>query len=175
MPQDFYANVKDQFVYGGVKYANSKEREVTDILTDDYGLNGLLWCINKYVYRYKNLKRPKDLLKIGTYMYILWLKFGFHISELGTVAENYTTVDTKAKHFDEFVNIVKQYDVPMFTDRDRIFQEMTDELKSLRLRANMTKYRLFNVFRYAEGLFGIDGWTMAETLDTDTWNEGKKA
>ena len=68
--------VQDQFQYGGTKYANSAQKEVTDVLVETYGIGGLYWTIDKYVYRFKNLGRERDLLKIATYMYILWLKYG---------------------------------------------------------------------------------------------------
>ncbi len=51
------------------------------MLTLAWGEEGLLWTINKYLYRFKNQHREKDLLKIATYMYILWLKYGFHLSK----------------------------------------------------------------------------------------------
>jgi len=35
----------------------------------------------KYLGRYKNFGREKDLLKISAYMYILWLKGGFQFKE----------------------------------------------------------------------------------------------
>jgi hypothetical protein len=36
----------------------------------------------KYLGRYKNFRREKDLLKIATYMYIAWLKEGYHKLEV---------------------------------------------------------------------------------------------
>ena len=39
----------------------------------------VLGTIVKYVFRFKNFGREKDLFKIATYCYILWLKCGFHL------------------------------------------------------------------------------------------------
>lgn len=73
--------IKDQFVYGGKKYELLPGIESTDILTLSWGEEGLLWTVNKYLFRFKNFHREKDLLKVATYMYILWLKYGFHLEE----------------------------------------------------------------------------------------------
>ncbi len=35
----------------------------------------------KYMFRYKNFHREKDLLKVATYCFILWLKTGGHLAE----------------------------------------------------------------------------------------------
>ena len=78
---NFAKLIKDQFVYGGKKYELLPGIESTDILTLSWGVEGLLWTINKYLFRFKNFHREKDLLKVATYMYILWLKYGFHLEE----------------------------------------------------------------------------------------------
>ena len=70
----FIELVRDQFTYGGKKYALSQERESTDVLFDRHGKNWLIGTIDKYTFRYQNLARERDLLKIACYMYILWLK-----------------------------------------------------------------------------------------------------
>ena len=36
-----------------------------------------LGTMAKYIFRFRNLKREKDILKIACYCYILWLKMGF--------------------------------------------------------------------------------------------------
>ena len=77
----FVKLIEDQFVFGGKKYELLPGIESTDILTLSWGLEGLLWTINKYLFRFKNFHREKDLLKVATYMYILWLKYGFHLEE----------------------------------------------------------------------------------------------
>jgi len=73
--------VERQFSYGGVKYAQGDEREVTDILTEGFGLGGLLWTMGKYLFRFRNQGREKDLLKLSCYCFITWLKFGFHLKQ----------------------------------------------------------------------------------------------
>jgi hypothetical protein len=37
--------------------------------------------MTKYIFRFKNFHREKDLLKIATYCFILWLKMGAHLQE----------------------------------------------------------------------------------------------
>lgn len=77
----FFGLIKDQLVYGAKKYANSHVRESTDILCEVYGGEWLLGTMNKYLFRFKNTQREKDILKIAAYAYILWLKSGFHLRE----------------------------------------------------------------------------------------------
>lgn len=78
----FVELIKNQFEHGGVKYSSSEEREFTDIVCEAFpGTTGVDWVLGnclKYLGRYRNFGREKDLLKIATYMYILWLKGGFH-------------------------------------------------------------------------------------------------
>ena len=105
----FISLIENQFKYGGKKYANDSQKEATDILCEDFGTNGLLWTIAKYVLRYKNLGQEKELLKIGCYMYILWLKRGFHLNQQGTPKIINTTVETKEKFFPLFLKRVDDF------------------------------------------------------------------
>ena len=77
--------VKNQFIHGGDKYKGNGEKEFTDMICEAFGgESGVDWVLGtcmKYLGRYKNFGREKDLLKIATYMYILWLKAGFHIKD----------------------------------------------------------------------------------------------
>lgn len=73
--------IEGQFTYGGVKYELLPGIESTDMLVLAWGLKGLLWTMGKYLFRFSNLHREKDLLKVATYCYILWLKFGFHLEK----------------------------------------------------------------------------------------------
>ena len=68
-----------QLTYGGKKYALTDKRESTDQLFDDFGRGWLFGTMAKYCKRFKNLARERDILKIACYVYILWLKKGFHI------------------------------------------------------------------------------------------------
>lgn len=82
--QIYFDLIENQFMYGGKKYmTDSSTAEATDILCDKHGYNGLFWVMNKYIIRFRNLKLEKDLLKIGCFCYILWLKRGFHILPTG--------------------------------------------------------------------------------------------
>ena len=105
----FLELIVDQFKYGGKKYAHSGERESTDVLFDRHTKNWLFGTIDKYTFRYKNLARERDLLKIATYMYILWLKRGFFIMKSGI---NSPAIDTNVKNkidnFPKFIDVVKR-------------------------------------------------------------------
>lgn len=105
---EFYELIKDQFQYGGKKYGLTSTRESTDVLFDEHGKNWLFGTIDKYTYRFTNLKREKDLLKIATYMYILWLKRGFHIDDKRTVPVD-TNITIKSKFFDTFIERFEKY------------------------------------------------------------------
>lgn len=81
----FVGLVKSQFWHGGDKYKLSEEKEFTDAICEafpgDSGVDWVLGTCMKYMGRFKNFGREKDLLKVATYMYILWLKGGFHLKE----------------------------------------------------------------------------------------------
>ena len=76
---NLFEKVARQFQYGGQKYAQTSEKEATDVLFDDFGKNWLFGTLAKYVKRYQNLARERDLLKIACYCFIIWLKRGFHL------------------------------------------------------------------------------------------------
>jgi len=77
--------VENQFIHGGDKYKGNGEKEFTDIICEAFHGDGetkvewILGTCMKYLGRYKNFGREKDLLKVATYMYIAWLKGGFHL------------------------------------------------------------------------------------------------
>jgi len=77
--------VSNQFWHGGEKYKLAENKEFTDVICEVFpGESGVDWVLGtcmKYLGRYKNFGREKDLLKVATYMYILWLKGGFHLEE----------------------------------------------------------------------------------------------
>lgn len=79
--------IGNQFKHGGDKYGipGFDDREATDIISSIFGgesqTDWVLGTMMKYLFRFKNFKREKDLLKIATYCYILWLKCGFHVAE----------------------------------------------------------------------------------------------
>lgn len=79
----FIGLIKKQFMHGGDKYKLDNQKEHTDLICEavpgDSGVDWILGTLMKYIGRYKNFGREKDLLKIATYSYILWLKGGFHL------------------------------------------------------------------------------------------------
>jgi len=83
--QKFADLISNQFKHGGDKYTlqGFKDREATDLISACFGgdsqLDWVLGTMMKYLFRFKNFKREKDLLKIATYCFILWLKIGGHL------------------------------------------------------------------------------------------------
>jgi hypothetical protein len=83
----FVKLLENQFVHGGDKYTlkGQLDKETTDwvceICPGETGADWILGTMAKYIGRFLNFKREKDLLKIATYSYILWLKMGFHLNE----------------------------------------------------------------------------------------------
>ena len=83
--------IGNQFKHGGEKYKleGFENTEATDIISklwETPGEDELKWVLKtcmKYIFRFQNFHREKDLLKVATYMYILWLKMGFHLQENG--------------------------------------------------------------------------------------------
>lgn len=79
--------ISNQFEFGGEKYAlpGFNDREATDVISSVFGgateFDWVLGTMMKYLFRFKNFQREKDLLKICTYAYILWLKQGNHLKE----------------------------------------------------------------------------------------------
>jgi hypothetical protein len=84
--KNFADLIENQFNHGGDKYEGYADKEFTDLICESFpGKSGVDWILGtcmKYLGRYKNLGREKDLLKVATYMYIAWLKGGFHLKEL---------------------------------------------------------------------------------------------
>lgn len=183
--------VKDQFSYGGKKYAlaGDNQRESTDILFDKHGKNWLFGTIDKYTYRFKNLARERDLLKIATYMYILWLKRGFYIVNQGV---NDPPIDTNLKvkneNFNLFVNHLNEY-LYYIEDREKISDNynIPDEIRmennlnsitstleyfSSQEWKNVKEADLANIFLCSFYIWDKKFSATAGT-DTDTWNENK--
>jgi hypothetical protein len=177
MNKTFEELVADQFLYGGKKYANTTEKEVTDQLTEDYGFKGLLWCVNKYVYRYKNLSREKDLLKVACYMFIIWLKFGYHLpgpaSRINCLLGRWvnTTVDVKEKFFQVFMerlNKKQAFYRVQYLDQFMLLDSITQCLKVLKEPLRRDEWRLFLIYRMVEQVWYMGGHDIAVTHDTDT-------
>jgi hypothetical protein len=100
--------IKKQFEYGGKKYALNNVKESTDELFDRFGFKWLLGTICKYLYRWNNLKREKDPLKIACYAFLLWIKRGYHIDNKRVIPID-TTLENKRDNFDNFIKIVKEH------------------------------------------------------------------
>ena len=79
--------IKNQLEHGGVKYALEYQpnKEATDwiceLVPGTTGIDWILGDIAKYISRYKNFLREKDLFKIATYAFIIWLKHGWHLED----------------------------------------------------------------------------------------------
>lgn len=77
--------ISQQFGHGAEKYRlqGFSDREATDVISSIFGgeseFDWILGTITKYIFRFKNFQREKDLLKIATYCYLLWLKQGNHL------------------------------------------------------------------------------------------------
>lgn len=85
--QKFVDLIGNQFNHGGEKYLleGQKDKEFTDLICEiSPGKTGIDWVLQtmaKYIGRFLNFQREKDLLKIATFCYIAWLKKGFHLVE----------------------------------------------------------------------------------------------
>lgn len=176
---DFKELIKDQFMYGGKKYGLNTDstRESTDILFDEHGKNWLFGTIDKYTYRYKNLGREKDLLKIATYMYIIWLKRGFFVLESGI---NSPVIDTnlkvKEQNFEDFWKSVDSYEKTLFTPPDintvidQIHTRLVEFSGCLFTSVHHTQLVLIVLLAKVEWEAKFKN---AEKHDTDTWLEKK--
>jgi hypothetical protein len=86
--EKFAKLISNQFEHGGDKYKlqGFNDREATDVISSVFGgeseFDWILGTMMKYLFRFKNFKREKDLLKIATYCYILWLKQGNHFKDI---------------------------------------------------------------------------------------------
>lgn len=97
---DVFADlIRGQFKHGGSKYKANGQKELTDLICETFpGESGVDWALGtmmKYLGRYKNFGREKDLLKLACYAYIIWLKGGFHLLDR-TFHDEDTNVDGSA-------------------------------------------------------------------------------
>ena len=180
--EKFSTLIRDQFEYGGQKYASAGDegKEATDYLFDDFGKNWLYGTLAKYTKRYTNLARERDLLKIATYCYIIWLKKGFQYEDsINGVVMN-TNVIMKLEHFDKFYRELKS--AIDYTLQDEDNAEMVEPplhlvygiLKHL-ADSKWTELGSSDLIEMAVYCFLT--WDMnhsdAAGTDTDTWNENK--
>lgn len=183
--------VSDQYQYGGKKYGGKSDsnKETTDTLFEQHGKNWLFGTIDKYTYRFTNMKREKDLLKIACYMYILWLKRGFFVQPGGINDPPInTTVKVKEKHFQEFVDFTKRFlteDVePSWEDRLKSISRVLKRFsrgnnkcynckQSNNDWTNVNEPDLANVFIFSFRIWE-EFFKDKAGQDTDTWIEKKK-
>lgn len=185
--QKFTALVEDQFTYGGKKYglSGSEHRESTDVLFDKHGKNWLIGTIDKYTFRFANLARERDLLKIACYMYIMWLKRGFHIRLDGI---NDPPLDTNIKqkqdNFGIFVERARQYHVQY---KESMSDALTKLIHSDYLGAISERLGVLSNLKWVEMqesdllfiynnsfLTWVDRYANIDTHDTDTYSTAKK-
>jgi hypothetical protein len=189
----FLKLVKDQFTYGGKKYAKTKTKESTDVLFERHTHRWLVGTIDKYTFRYANLARERDILKIATYMYILWLKRGFHLNVSGVSRVINTTVDIKTKNFIGFSDKVNDYtEKSKYTTRLKALHYSTKgkgtmAISKINFISNMmrtwsrksfisiTQQEIVDVFNacyfeWLEKYSNVD----EQKRDKDTWNELSK-
>lgn len=166
--------VNDQFAYGGQKYARTAEKEATDCLFDAHGPSWLFGTIDKYTYRFRNLARERDLLKIATYMFILWLKRGFHLSASGSSVPINTTVDIKTGNFDKFIGLAETDESILYRLQDPI--TAISEQMVLFSEQGFLQVREDSLIAVYNACFNLwfDKYGSNPGQDTDTFNESKK-
>ena len=173
----FVELIEDQFTYGGKKYGLNANRESTDVLFDRHGKNWLFGTVDKYTFRYSNLKRERDILKIATYMFIIWLKRGFHVMPKGVNDPPIdTNVEIKTRYFNKFIERVKNTDISLdflkSSDRMKSISEELGSFSNLEW-VNISEYSLIKIFRLAEAEWDLN-FKNVEEHDKDTENEKQK-
>lgn len=170
----FVELISNQFTYGGQKYAATTTKEATDILVDDFGYRWLLGTVAKYTKRFANLARERDLLKIACYMYILWLKRGFHLSKYGSKEIIDTTVEVKTAHFEEFIDRVKMFYISYGNTKGNIHSIYT-KLAMLSCEEctflDIKEIILLNIFISTYMIWNNEIPEELKTKDEDVYNE----
>lgn len=166
--------VKAQFQYGGTRYAGSTgnpQREATDDLFDDFGECWLLGTVAKYVKRFSNLPRERDLLKIACYMYIIWLKRGFHLNPQGTLEVIDTNVKIKEQFFLMFTGAIDAYsEVESGIYITSVYSQMEECAK--KGFSNIKEEDLFFVYKTTYSIWKKKFESVAGE-DADVYNEEK--
>lgn len=181
----FISLILDQFNYGGKKYAlnGDNQRESTDELFDRHGKNWLFGTVDKYTFRFKTVSREKDLLKIATYMYIIWLKRGFFVVPSGV---NDPPIDTnlkvKGENFQKFIDEVKESNIHFkdwyihsHTTIETFLESISESLKnfSTLVWKRIGSHDLISIFLKTYYIWN-EKFSDKAGQDTDTWNEGKE-
>lgn len=75
---EFMEQIRSELVYGGSKYKPLNpafpDKETTDYLVDAFP-EFIESTVMKYMMRWRNQHREEDLIKVASYMYIMWLKY----------------------------------------------------------------------------------------------------
>ena len=176
----WFKEIKAQFVYGGEKYAHSTRKEATDCLFEDFGKNWLFGTLAKYCKRYTNKARERDLLKIACYVFIIWLKRGFHLYKKGTEYTVNTTVENKSKYFETFCQRVFHF----MLDFDTVYISSTKnalecvyKLLTVFSQLNFQKIgekALFEIFALCYFIWEVDVPDAKKGHDQDLVNPGDK-
>lgn len=166
--------VKDQFMYGGKKYSLNNQRESTDELFDRHTYRWLIGTMDKYTFRFRNLERERDLLKIACYCYILWLKKGFFVKPEGLKEESLdTNVQMKEQFFDCFIEKYQQWEITKSNSTYNI-DVISKTLAMFSLKGwNMINESL--IFLILDNCYHTwrQKYANEVTHDTDTYNEAK--
>jgi hypothetical protein len=172
MAKTFIDFIEDQFRFGGVKYASKNAgKEATDELVEDFGWYWLIGTQGKYVKRYRNQVLEKDLLKIGCYQFINWLKRGYHLSPLGTAEMMCTTVTTKSEFFPQFVKKLREPKaIELLPSRECLLQDIYTRLMDLRV--NIIESHFLEICALCSELWILDGWNKQTEHKTDTGRKG---
>jgi hypothetical protein len=148
--------VRKQFEYGGKKYALDNARESTDELFDKFSFKWLLGTMCKYLYRWKNLRREKEPLKIACYCYILWLKRGFHIDDKRVIPID-TTLENKKNNFDLFIKVLSvSYKNQLYSYSD--IESFKSDVEDDKLKIIPDSY-IINKMIYMLSIFAKREWT----------------
>lgn len=171
--EKFLEMIKSQLIYGGQKYAlkGATTRESTDELFDIHGMTWLFGTIHKYCFRFSNLKRERDLLKIATYAYIVWLKRGFFCKSSGTSEGLDTSLAIKEMFFSTFQKYIQD-----FSKHFSVKGEPVGVIANLMsmwssgMWSDISEESIFTVFLLSYSAWETEGW---EGEDQDVYNESK--
>lgn len=165
-----------QLKYGAKKYAGVDGRESTDKLTETYGLEGVLWTMEKYVYRFENQQLEKDTLKIGAYAYILWLKFGFNLGKTRLDKLQDTTIITKEYYFPQFIKSFEKTfsNFPEIHVPPNLTEELHIVLPFVKYLKHQTEETVLGIYFLASKLFEKHKFT-GQNTDTGVQNATHKA
>jgi len=171
--EEFFSLVASQLLYGGKKYAlkGAKSRESTDELFDIHGMTWLFGTIHKYCFRFSNLKRERDLLKIATYAYLVWLKRGFFCKASGVSEGLDTSLAIKEMFFPTFQSLVTDFS-KHFSVKGEPIQVIANLMSmwSNGMWSDISEEAIFTVFLLSYSVWEAEGW---KGEDQDINNEEK--